>query len=87
MNEKIKELAIISACKNQPLFDSIVRGEYSASSYNKAIEELMEHFAELIVRECARIIDRGNGEVCSMAEWKWCNICRDDILRHFGVDQ
>ena len=82
MNEKIKELAIISACKNQPLFDSIVRGEYSASSYNKAIEELMEHFAELIVRECIQVCkirianhDYNTGRMH----------CASDIKDHFGL--
>ena len=45
-----------------------------------------EKFAELIVRECARVIDRGDGEMSSMAETIWCNVCRDDILKHFGVE-
>lgn len=44
-------------------------------------------FAELIVRECARVIDRGDGEMSSMAETIWCNVCRDDILKHFGVEK
>ena len=44
-------------------------------------------FAELIVRECARVIDRGDGEMSSQAETIWCNVCRDDILKHFGVEQ
>ena len=43
-------------------------------------------FAELIVRECARVIDRGDGEMSSQAETIWCNVCRDDILKHFGVE-
>ena len=46
-----------------------------------------EKFAELIVRECARVIDRGDGEMSSMAETIWCNMCRDDILKHFGVEE
>ena len=45
-----------------------------------------QKFAELIVRECARVIDRGDGEMSSMAETIWCNVCRDDILKHFGVE-
>ena len=47
----------------------------------------IEKFAELIVRECARVIDRGDGEMSSMAETIWCNVCRDDILKHFGVEE
>ena len=46
-----------------------------------------EQFAELIVRECARVIDRGDGEMSSMDETTWCNVCRDDILKHFGVKE
>jgi hypothetical protein len=46
-----------------------------------------EKFAELIVRECARVIDRGDGEMSSQAETIWCNVCRDDILKHFGVEE
>jgi len=46
-----------------------------------------EKFAELIVRECARVIDRGNGELSTIAETAWCNGCRDDILKHFGVEE
>ena len=47
----------------------------------------LEKFAELIVRECARVIDRGNGELSTIAETAWCNGCRDDILKHFGVEE
>jgi len=39
------------------------------------------------VRECARVIDRGNGELSTIAETAWCNGCRDDILKHFGVEE
>ena len=46
-----------------------------------------QKFAELIVRECARVIDRGDGEMSSQAETIWCNVCRDDILKHFGVEE
>ena len=65
---------------------------------NERIKELSEQcrcedwfdyelFAELIVRECARVIDRGDGEMSSMAETIWCNVCRDDILKYFGVEE
>jgi hypothetical protein len=49
--------------------------------------EFMKKFTELIVRECARVIDRGDGEMSSMDETIWCNVCRDDILEHFGVEE
>jgi hypothetical protein len=51
------------------------------------MEDYLEKFAELIIRECARVIDRGDGAMSSMAETSWCNICRDDILKHFGVEE
>lgn len=40
---------------------------------------------ELVVRECSRICDDGNGECSSMAENKWKNHCRDLILAKFGL--
>ena len=75
MNERIRELAdqagfILHQMENLPDF----------YIFNK------EKFAELIVRECARVIDRGDGEMSSQAETIWCNVCRDDILKHFGVE-
>jgi hypothetical protein len=51
------------------------------------IEHKFEKFAELIVKECARVIDRGDGVMSSMDETIWCNVCRDDILKHFGVEE
>jgi hypothetical protein len=46
-----------------------------------------EQLVKLVVRECARVIDRGDGEMSSTAETIWCNVCRDDILKHFGVEE
>ena len=71
MNERIRELMI----KSNP------DGDFSDSGW------VFEKFAELIVRECARVIDRGDGEMSSQAETIWCNVCRDDILKHFGVKE
>ena len=73
MNERIRELA-------EQAFVVTTDGKIGhVNNY------MVEKFAELIVRECARVIDRGDGEMSSMAETSWCNICRDDILNHFGV--
>ena len=74
MNERIRLLAEQSTTYIEPTSNS---GE--GWIFDK------EKFAKLIVRECARVIDRGDGEMSSMAETSWCNICRDDILNHFGV--
>jgi hypothetical protein len=75
MNERIRELA-------EQAYTEVMHergGTYMA--FDKA------KFAQLIVRECARVIDRGNGELSTIAETAWCNGCRDDILKHFGVEE
>jgi hypothetical protein len=74
MNERIKELM-----EEAGIYDFVVE--------SMGINEEMEKFAELIVRECARVIDRGNGELSTIAETAWCNGCRDDILKHFGFEE
>jgi len=62
--------------------------DYVGNTVARQQRELqLEKFAELIVRECARVIDRGNGELSTIAETAWCNGCRDDILKHFGVEE
>ena len=77
MNERIKQLA-----------DKIWAEEYWTNpNTDKLLPAQLNKFAELIVKECARVIDRGDGEMSSMAETIWCNVCRDDILKHFGVEE
>ena len=77
MNEKIKELIKQAT--------TVEHGAIQPFQVSTVYHFDKEKFAELIVRECARIIDRGDGEVCSIDEWVWCNKCRDDIIRHFGL--
>jgi len=77
MNERIKLLA-----EQAQKVVGYTDGGYTEI---KALDQ--EKFAELIVRECARVIDRGNGELSTIAETAWCNGCRDDILKHFGVEE
>ena len=77
MNERIQELSE----QAEKYADDNFRGD---PTWSEAFES---KFAELIVKECARVIDRGDGEMSSMAETIWCNVCRDDILKHFGVEQ
>jgi hypothetical protein len=86
MNERIKELAKQAdnyAYKMNPEQDSYGR----SANPRKFQQDRDAKFAELIIRECARVIDRGDGAMSSMAETSWCNICRDDILKHFGVEE
>ena len=76
MNERVKELE--KQCWGYRVDGVLVDGQLHFDT---------EKFAKLIVKECARVIDRGDGEMSSMAETIWCNVCRDDILKHFGVEQ
>ena len=76
MNKRIRELA-----EQAGFCHDINNGIYLCAPMH------MEKFAELIVRECARVIDRGDGEMSSQVETIWCNVCRDDILKHFGVEE
>ena len=82
MNERIIELAEQSMLVYKD-GDTLLTGWMSHID----LSEYIEKFAELIVKECARVIDRGDGEMSSMAETIWCNVCRDDILKHFGVEE
>ena len=77
MNERIKEFA------KQTGYIWHASGDPKVYEFTP---EKLEKFAELIVQECARVIDRGAGEMSSQAETIWCNVCRDDILKHFGVE-
>lgn len=80
MNEKIKELAIKAAIQHYPTFDSVaLYGEYSKRSYDKEIENMMLAFAELIVKECLKVvedtIDDGDASCCTnMADFITRNI-------------
>ena len=67
---------------NERLRQLMVQADYPAPEIALRAQKL----AELIVKECARVIDRGNGELSTIAETAWCNGCRDDILKHFGVE-
>ena len=78
MNERIKEFA------KQTGYIWHASGDPKVYEFTP---EKLEKFAELLIKECARVIDRGDGEMSSQAETIWCNVCRDDILKHFGVEQ
>ena len=80
MNERIKLLA------EQAGFSFKYKTAPDEMNPGHKLKDLKK-FAELIVRECARVIDRGDGEMSSQAETIWCNVCRDDILKHFGVEE
>ena len=81
MNERIRQLAEQAGA----VFEQT--NGLNDCPQDSLVGDEIEKFAELIVRECARVIDRGDGEMSSMAETIWCNVCRDDILKHFGVEE
>lgn len=76
MNERIKQLAEQAGVEYTITKVMFLTGE-----------EEIQKFAELIIKECAKVVDRGDGEMSSMVETIWCNVCRDDILKHFGVEE
>ena len=86
MNKRIKELAFESKLRASILLHHYGNIDALTDSEQESLKQI-ENFAELIVRECARVIDRGDGEMSSMDETTWCNVCRDDILKHFGVKE
>ena len=48
-------------------------------------DEVVQRFAMLIAKQCADLVDVGDGQMCSMAETAWCNACRDCIKIAFEV--
>ena len=90
MNERIRELA--DQLGPIATIGNWGRVEWTDNVYPQLGDQLyaaidLQKFAELIVKECARVIDRGDGEMSSQVETIWCNVCRDDILKHFGVEE
>jgi hypothetical protein len=71
MNERIKQLA------GQAL-DQVVPYTWTRLDYEE-IQKLQKKFAELIVRECAKVADIADESKC---EWIGGN-----ILIHFGVEE
>ena len=79
MNERIRELAE-QAGPLQDVLSEIHGGTPGRYVKNKALLDFqLEKFAELIVRECAKIADIADENKC---EWIGGN-----ILTHFGVKE
>ena len=75
MNERIKELAEQSLPNVKFWNEEITKGNTPPNSRAITLNEL-EKFAELIVRECAKIGDRHGGIKV-----------RSAITKHFGVEE
>lgn len=84
-SDKIKELAVQAMDKHFPSFDNITaRGQYSSSTYNRAIEEMMLMFAELIVKEC---LDACNENNKSYYAHVGIAACVKSIRQRFGIEE
>ena len=87
MNERIKELAV----QARKEYLKLPTG-YSPEQVGM-YQELMEKFAELIVRECIEIIEAQqvpirpspSGEIAARWAMDALRECRDEIKEHFGV--
>lgn len=73
MNERIKLLA------EQAGITTNLDTDYFEKDINKWIDYYSEKFAELIVRECASVVERD----MDRAEPIWCS---DKILKHFSIE-
>jgi hypothetical protein len=77
MNQKIRELA------EQAGFQSIVRGDHIV--FDISTKENLKEFAELIVRECADMVESSSlpdaySESCLA-------VIAEEIKEHFGVEE
>jgi hypothetical protein len=76
MNEKIKLLALQAGAEFWQRLENDVVKENAYITFDPP--ESLEKFAELIVRECAKVADLADENKC---EWIGGN-----ILTHFGVE-
>ena len=77
MNERIKQLA-----EQAGLYDFVIE--------SMGIDEEMEKFAELIVRECVTLADK-ESERYSNLDQEYCSMAMDNyrelVRKHFGVEE
>ena len=81
MNERIKEL--FDEAANYAMKNTKFHIDHEREEWQKDVDNLSkEKFAELIVRECAKIADDGCGSACF-----GLGINGAMLLEHFGIDQ
>lgn len=76
MNKRIEELAEQAGFSNWVI--------YPSKETMSDTPELLEKFAELIVRECAKFIDENSGYDDSNNAW---HPEPEDLLNHFGIEE
>ena len=78
MNERIRELA------EQAGITTNLETDYFEKDMNKWVDYFSEKFAELIVRECARVSERTGALNEADVEGE---MIADAIKEHFGVEE
>ena len=78
MNDPIKEI-IIQTLGKDGIIASRVFGQWTLS------DEQLEKFAELIVRECAKVVDDKLDFENASGPDDWASGA--DVLEHFGVEE
>ena len=85
MNERIKELRkqvdVDMHLHNLEDFRAM-SGCFGFEGGNKIVDDYLEKFAELIVRECMKVADEGMAQVTMKVEWPSYH-----IKKHFGVEE
>jgi hypothetical protein len=76
MNEKISSLFNVCGFPNDEIMEICLDA-------NKSL--YIQRFAELIINECIKAIDDGDGSMSSMAEHSMRSVCQSDIRSHFGI--
>ena len=82
MNERIKQLAL----QSQLVYETTDGKVYNSWEDYVDLTEYVEKFAELIVKECARIVIN-NGIATAIHDQMVRQDCVNDIKQHFGVEE
>jgi len=80
MNERIGQLAL----------QANVKPMYSPQGFDPRYlfeQEELEKFAELIVRECVMLCDKVYEQNDNVKIQAGATFCREDIKKHFGVEE
>ncbi len=88
MNERIKELVLQANPASKEIYESD-NWEYNCAAW---CAQDVEKFAELIVRECADVINDGVLNSDGSGDWYTGYVagateCRRKINQHFGVEE
>lgn len=78
MNELIRELA-----EQAGMTDDKFGLFFAKDSHEEGVD--LEKFAELLVRECARVVENKTSAPGYGVAESWCE--PEDLLKHFGVAQ